>query len=147
MDTSIEPERRDQISDVLWRSIKGRGGRRGYSQKVRHIKEGLQNGAYSLTYPFVTQEGRLYAQLWQFRILDSVSQGASVWEIGSSSESESEAGVISSSEPVIPRARAEVGDNHFGRLNRSAASSSTSRPVAEVVEIVSIFTFIGASFG
>ena len=49
------------ISDQLWRIVKGRGGKRGYRQKVRHLIEGLKARHYSNVYPWVNESGRGYA--------------------------------------------------------------------------------------
>ena len=38
------------ISDQLWHIVKGRGGKHGYKQKVRHLVEGLKDRHYSNVY-------------------------------------------------------------------------------------------------
>ena len=83
-DPSVETPGQE-VGDVLWRSVVARrGGRRGYSIKVRHLTEGLASGVYFNHHPFISQEGRTYADRWGFSILESVLQGGSVWEIESS---------------------------------------------------------------
>jgi hypothetical protein len=65
-DETLEPDRKSQIPDVLWRSIRApRGGRRGLATKVRHIKEGIAQGYYQGKYPFVTRDGLEYAKQWK----------------------------------------------------------------------------------
>jgi hypothetical protein len=89
LDETLEPDRRQQIPDALWRAIRApRGGRRGLSTKVRHIREGIDQGFYKGNYPFVTREGLEYARQWKFQVCDSVLQGATVWEIETSSSEE-----------------------------------------------------------
>ena len=89
LDETLEPDRRQQIPDALWRAIRApRGGRRGLSTKVRHIREGIDQGFYKRNYPFVTREGLEYARQWKFQVCDSVLQGATVWEIETSSSEE-----------------------------------------------------------
>ena len=89
LDETLEPDRRQQIPDALWRAIRApRGGRRGLSTKVRHIREGIDQGFYKGNYPFVTREGLEYARQWRFQVCDSVLQGATVWEIETSSSEE-----------------------------------------------------------
>lgn len=114
------------IGDVLWRALKTRGGRRGYSQKLRHIQEGLKSQAYSNSYPWVTQEGRNCAKSWNFSIVDSVLQGATVWEVVSSEEEQ---------DPVVaePKAKAAAkasADESFTRRVAARTSSSTVLPKA-----------------
>ena len=78
-----------EVCDVLWRAVHSkRGGRRGYSQKVRHLTEGLESGVYFNKYPWVSQEGRTYSERWGYRISDTVLQGSETWEIQSSDEEE-----------------------------------------------------------
>ena len=86
LDETLEPNRKLQIPDVLWRSIRApRGGRRGLATKVRHINEGIAQGYYQGTYPFVTRDGLEYAKQWKFQVSNSVLQGATVWEVETSS--------------------------------------------------------------
>ena len=88
-DETLEPDRKSQIPDVLWRSIRApRGGRRGLATKVRHIKEGIAQGYYQGNYPFVTRDGLEYAKQWNFQVSTSVLQGATVCEIETSSSEE-----------------------------------------------------------
>ena len=92
-----------EVGDVLWRSVVARrGGRRGYSIKVPHLTGGLASGVYFNNYPWISQQGRDYADRWGFSIVDSVLQGASVWEIESSS---SEGEQVQSEEPPVSKAR------------------------------------------
>ena len=80
LDEFLEPDRKSQIPDVLWRSIRApRGGRRGLATKVRHIKEGITQGYYQGNYPFITRDGFEDAKQWKFQISNSVLQGATVW--------------------------------------------------------------------
>ena len=114
------------IGDVLWRALKTRGGRRGYSQKLRHIQEGLNLQVYSNNCPWVTQQGREYAKSWNFSIVDSVLQGATVWEVVSSEEEQ---------DPVVaePKAKAAAkawADESFTRRVAARTSSSTVLPKA-----------------
>ena len=75
-------------SPTLWRSIQApRGGRRGLATKVRRVK-GISQGCYQGTYPFITGAGFEYAKQWKFQISNSVLQGATVWEVESSSSGE-----------------------------------------------------------
>ena len=96
----LETQGTEVVGDILWRALKGRGGRRGYSQKQTHIREGLRTGVYSNTHPWITQDGRQYASSWGVRVNESVLQGATVWEVTSSEEEEI---VI---EEVVPKAKA-----------------------------------------
>eukprot|EP00435_Cladocopium_sp_Y103_P060020 s754_g21.t1 len=89
---AVKPSQRSQIPDTLWRSIRApRGGQRGFATKVRHINEGIAQGHYRGTYPFVNQSGHSYAQQWKFQISSTVLQEATVWEIESSSSEEVQA--------------------------------------------------------
>ena len=89
LDETLELNRKLQIPDVLWRSIRApRGGRRGLATKVRHINEGIAQGYYQGTYPFVTRDGLEYAKQWKFQVSNSVLQGATVWEVETSSSEE-----------------------------------------------------------
>ena len=74
------------ISDQLWRIVKGRGGKRGYRQKVRHLVEGLKARHYSNVYPWVNESGRGYASQWSFTLVSDVYTGGTVWEVESSAE-------------------------------------------------------------
>ena len=70
----------------MWRSIRApRGGRRGLATKVRHINEGIAQGYYQGRSPFVTRDGLEYAKQWKFQVSNSVLQGATVWEVETSS--------------------------------------------------------------
>ena len=74
------------ISDQLWRIVKGRGGKRGYRQKVKHPVEGLKARHYSNVYPWVNESGRGYASEWSFTLVSDVYTGGTVWEVESSAE-------------------------------------------------------------
>ena len=51
LDESLALDRKSQIPDVLWRSIRApRGGQRGLATKGRHIKEGITQGYYQGNY-------------------------------------------------------------------------------------------------
>ena len=147
-DETLEPDRKSQIPDVLWRSIRApRGGRRGLATKVRHIKEGIAQGYYQGNYPFVTRDGLEYAKQWNFQVSTSVLQGATVCEIETSS-SEEEVHILErpaakarptpkASEPVpilerpaakarpIPKASGPL-DHQTGSAQKASSSSSSS---------------------
>lgn len=40
LDQALEPDRKKQASDPVWRALQGRGGKRGYKQKLKHISVG-----------------------------------------------------------------------------------------------------------
>ena len=84
VDTTVPEE--IPISDQLWRIVKGRGGKRGYRQKVKHLVEGLKNRHYSNVYPWVNKSGRNYASSWGFVLVSDVFTGGTVWEVESSAE-------------------------------------------------------------
>ena len=115
LDETLEPDRRQQIPDVLWRCIRSpRGGRRGLATKVRHINEGIAQGCYETTFPFVNQSGFEYAKRWKFQVIGSLLQGTAVWEVESSS---SEGSVV-----VLERPAAKA------RPSSPSMPSSTDRP-------------------
>ena len=74
----------EEASDVLWCAIHGRGGKRGYPQKIRHIAEGLSCGVYSNSYPWFTPGGLEYAKKWHYTVDENILQGSTVWEVESS---------------------------------------------------------------
>ena len=50
-------------------------------------QEGIAQGYYQ-EYPFVTRDGLEYAKQWKFQVSNSVLQGATVWEVETSSSEE-----------------------------------------------------------
>ena len=84
----LEPDHTKQASDPLWRALQGRGGKRGYKQKLKHISVGLSESHYSKRYPWVLQSGHDFAKSWGFTGNPNVLQGAGTWAVESiSSES------------------------------------------------------------
>ena len=128
LDSTFEPERRLQIADVLWRCIRGRGGQRGYRQKLRHITEGLDQNHYSNSHPFVNPDsGHQYAADWKFAIVEEVLKGGDHWEVESLSSEESiEVRVI---EPPTAKAKGESSSPVEASSSSSSAPTSKARPV------------------
>ena len=86
IDTYEDPSVPEPIA--LWRIMKGRGGLRGYKQKVRHITEGLKARVYSSKYPWILEGAEAFASRWGFNLVTNVYQGSAVWGIESPGEVE-----------------------------------------------------------
>ena len=101
LDTTVSEE--IPISDQLWRIVKGRGGKRGYRQKVKHLGEGLKNRHY----PWVNKSGRDYASSWGVVLVSDVFTGGTVWEVESSAEENEvvERPVVKAKSVPSPRSR------------------------------------------
>ena len=108
IDTGVEPT--ELIGDTLWRCVPApRGRRRGYSQKLRHLQEGIAQGLYSNKYPFVLSGGHEYARSWGFTIVESVLQGGREWGETESEEEAAESSTVLESpaqkaKPAPPKA-------------------------------------------
>ena len=129
LDVSLEPDRKKQIPDILWRCLRApRGGRRGLGNKVRHINEGIAQGFYQGTYPFVNSSGFEYARRWKFQVFDSLLQGTAVWEVESSSSQEVE---VISERPAAKARPSPASESRSIDLSQATqeASSSTSSAV------------------
>ena len=128
----------EEASDVLWRAIRGRGGKRGYPQKIRHIAEGLSTGVYSNSYPWVTPEGLEYAKKWHYIVDENILQGSTVWEVESSS-SESVAVVAEEvgDEPPTAKARPSIppttSSEPASSSSRAGVVTPSARPSSSVV--------------
>ena len=66
LDQALEPDRKKQASDPVWRALQGREGKRGYKQKLNHISVGLRlsEGHYWNSYPWALQAGHNFAKSW-----------------------------------------------------------------------------------
>ena len=140
LDETLEPNRKSQILDVLWRS-----GRQGVDEEVLRQRLAHQRGdrsrVLSRKISFVTRDGLEYAKQWKFQVSNSVLQGATVWEIETSSSEEEEVQILErpaakarptpkASEPVQilarPAAKARPTSKASGPVDYPTGSSSSS---------------------
>ena len=130
LNPAVEQDRSHQASGALWRAIRGRGGKRGYKQKVRHLAEGIVAGHYSNSYPFVQASGYEYARSWGFSVIDSVLQGASVWEVSSESSVEEivtgPPAAKARPSPALPKAKAVIPKAKGSPIDFSRRGSASS---------------------
>ena len=132
IDPSVEPEA--VIGDTLWRCIPApRGGRRGYSQKLRHLQEGIAQGLYSNKYPFVLPGGHEYARSWGFTIVESVLQGGREW-----GETESEEEAAESSTVLEPPAQKAKPASPKAPVVTTQVISVPVKAAVEASQIVSL---------